>query len=96
MVHYEIRPTLGTEPGSYTIAKFEGNQTPSRIYTIFNQRGRLHCTCPGGTYRGKCKHIGMVRQALLTEPWNPEQEDLTRVAREFRAVQRASRTKKEG
>lgn len=37
---------------SWTVTGSKGN-----IYNVTRREGVFHCTCPGSTYRGQCKHI---------------------------------------
>jgi len=51
------------EENRWTIAKWEGGETPTTTYEVVeSERGSLTCTCPSGVYRGWCKHTVMVRK----------------------------------
>ena len=38
--------------------KFEGSK--GNIYVVTDEDGIIKCTCPGFTFRGKCKHSGEI------------------------------------
>jgi hypothetical protein len=46
----------------YTVESESGN-----VYTIIFNQGRYSCSCVGFGFRGKCKHIELLKEKLMKE-----------------------------
>lgn len=56
------KPTLAPRPKDYAAAEFRevvGSKGDKYTLTVFPD-GEVRCTCPGFTYRGKCRHASEV------------------------------------
>lgn len=57
---YFLRRIAADFGQGYEVEKrFHGGE----VYHVHHDRGSVSCTCPGGTYRGSCRHMEMIAEA---------------------------------
>ena len=52
----------------HTAFVVESESTPGQRYVVFADDSVLACTCPGYTYRSRCKHVKAVEGQLNDDP----------------------------
>lgn len=57
---YFLRKITADFGTAYEVERVDGG---GEVYHVHTDRYGTTCDCPGGTYKGKCRHLDMVNQA---------------------------------
>lgn len=64
-------------------AKFDALKNGEKAYEIEKKQSRFVCTCPGFKYRGKCRHLDLIKDYL---PKRHPREEITKIIPEIKKM----------